>query len=350
MDAAALAARLLLAGVFLVAGVGKLADLPGFRGTLRGFGFGFGLGGRLARIGPVAPPIAEMAPAAALLVQPLAIWGAGGALVLLAIFTGAIVNALARGDAPDCGCFGALHSAPVGRRQVARNAVLAAPAVFVVVAGPGAAITATGVSAALALVLGVATCSLLALPLHLRRERRRLREELTTVRRIAAAAPPGLAVGALAPSFSVRGANGDRVSLDDLRSQGQPVALIFCAQGCGPCSALAPELPRWQAALAETLTIGLVGVHTYLRFEVAAAPTGAMVHEVYERDPELAAEADELNAVLAAYKLTATPSAVLVTPEGTIASATVDGRLAIEALIRLGASRRGAPGLQVAHG
>src|SRR4051794_12574140 len=246
MDAAVLVARLLLGGMFVVAGVGKLADLPGFRRAL----LGFGVGERLARLGAIALPIAELVTAVALFVQPSAIWGAAAALVLLAAFTGAIVNALARSEAPDCGCFGALHSAPVGRRQVARNAVLAAPAVFVVVAGPGAAITATGVSAALALVLGVATCSLLALALHLRRERRRLREELTTVRRIAAAAPPGLAVGALAPRFTVRGANGDRVSLEDLRSRGQPVALIFCAQGCGPCSALAPELPRWQAALA----------------------------------------------------------------------------------------------------
>ena len=113
---------------------------------------------------------------------------------------------------------------------------------------------------------------------------------------------------------------------------------------------MVPDLPRWQVALADTITIGLVGVHTYLRYEDAAAPTGASVQEVYARDPELAAEADELNAVLAEYRLTATPSAVLVTPEGTIASATVDGRLAIEALLRLAVIRRGVPGLQVAHG
>src|SRR4051794_17357546 len=120
MDAAVLVARLLLAGVFIVAGVGKLADLPGFTGTLRGFG----VDGRLARIGAVALPIAELATAAALLVQPWAIWGAAAALGLLLAFTGAIVNALARGDAPDCGCFGALQSAAVSRRQVVRNAVL----------------------------------------------------------------------------------------------------------------------------------------------------------------------------------------------------------------------------------
>jgi uncharacterized membrane protein YphA (DoxX/SURF4 family)/thiol-disulfide isomerase/thioredoxin len=346
MDAAILVARLLLAGVFIVAGVGKLADLPGFRDTLRGFR----VGERLARVGAVALPIAELAMAAALLAQPLAIWGAAAALLLLLAFTGAIVNALARGDAPDCGCFGTLQSAAVGRRQVIRNAVLAALAVFVATAGPGPAIVEHGASAAIALLLGAATCALLALALQLWRERGGLREQLTAARRIAAAVPPGLGVGAPAPSFSVRGANGDPVTLDDLRARGRPVALVFCAQGCGPCSALAPELPRWQAALAGTLTIGLVGVDTYLRYEEAAGPTGATVQEVYDRDPVLAEEADELNGVLAAYRLTATPSAVLVTPEGTIASATVDGRLAIEALIRLAVTRRGAPGLQVAHG
>src|SRR4051794_14150130 len=104
MDAAVLAARLLLAALFIVAGVGKLADLPGFRGTLRGFG----VGERLARIAAVALPLAELATAAALLLQPSAMWGAAAALVLLVVFTGGIVNALARGDAPDCGCFGTL--------------------------------------------------------------------------------------------------------------------------------------------------------------------------------------------------------------------------------------------------
>src|SRR4051794_10281902 len=127
MDAAVLVARLLLAGVFIVAGVGKLADLPGFRRTLRGFG----LGERLARIGAVALPIAELATAAALLVQPWATWGAAAALALLVAFTGALVNALARGDAPDCGCLGAFQSAAVSRRQVARNSGLAASAGFV---------------------------------------------------------------------------------------------------------------------------------------------------------------------------------------------------------------------------
>src|SRR3954454_4906046 len=140
MGTASLAVRLVLAGVFLVAGVGKLTDLPGFRETLRAFG----ASERLVPIGAVALPIAELATAAALLVQPLAIWGAAAALLLLTAFTGAIVNALARGDAPDCGWLGPLQSASVSRRQVVRNAVLGGLAVFVVATGPGTAIAQDG--------------------------------------------------------------------------------------------------------------------------------------------------------------------------------------------------------------
>src|SRR4051812_45326341 len=188
MDDAVLAARLLLAALFVLAGVGKLADLPGFRGTLRGFG----VGERPARIGAIALPIAELAVAAALVVQPWAMWGAAAALLLLVAFSGAILNALARGDAPDCGCFGALHSAPVGRRQVVRNVALAAPAVFVLAAGPGTAIAPGGAPATIALVLGASACSLLAFSLKLWREREHLREELKAARRTAARLPPGL--------------------------------------------------------------------------------------------------------------------------------------------------------------
>src|SRR3954454_20167776 len=227
MDAAVLVTRLLLAGVFVVAGVRKLADLPGFRATLRGFG----VGERLAGIGAVALPIAELATAVALLPRPSAIWGAAAALVLLVAFTGAVVKVLVRGEAPDCGCFGALHSAPVSRRQVARNAALAVPAVLVVAGGPGTAIVQDGVSAVIALLLGASTLALLVLSLQLWRQRGHRRQQLAGARQAAAAVPPALAVGAPAPSFSVRGANGDPLTLDGLRARGRPVALIFCAQG-----------------------------------------------------------------------------------------------------------------------
>src|SRR3954451_19159071 len=101
MAAAALVARLVLAGVFIAAGVGKLLDRRGSQRALREFG----VPARLTGFGALALPVAELATAAALLVQPSAPWGAVAALVLLAGFTVGIVNALARGRAPDCHCF-----------------------------------------------------------------------------------------------------------------------------------------------------------------------------------------------------------------------------------------------------
>src|SRR3954470_9878378 len=155
------ATTLLLAGVFVVAGTGKLLDLPGSQRALRGFG----VPAPLARLGGVALPIAERATAAALLFPPSATWGAAAALVLLVAFIAGIVNALARGKAPDCNCFGQLHSAPAGPGHVVRNAVLAGLAALVIVAGPGSAsdpgIAAGDASGVLALLLGASTLALL---------------------------------------------------------------------------------------------------------------------------------------------------------------------------------------------
>jgi uncharacterized membrane protein YphA (DoxX/SURF4 family) len=348
MDGAVLAARLILAAVLIAAGVGKLLDLPGSRRALSDFG----VPEPLARYGGAALPILELATAAALLIQPAARWGAVAALALLAAFTVGIARALAHGEAPDCHCFGAFHSAPAGPGQLVRNAVLAGLAGLVIVEAPVSSVRdvlgARGHPGALLLLVGVAT-ALLAASLELWRQRRHLRQQLVGARRIADAVPPGLPVGALAPGFAVRGANGDTVTLDDLRSPGRPVALVFGAPGCGPCSVLVPELPRWQETLADRLTIGPVGIDTYLRCEAAGAATGMSLQEIYEHDPVLAAESEELHALFASYRLKATPAAVLVTAEGTVASATVDGKLAIEGLIRIAASGRGAPGLQLAH-
>src|SRR3954454_20528678 len=102
------ATRLLLAGVLIAAGTGKLLDLHGSQRAVREFG----VPEPFARLGGVALPITEVATAAALLLQPSATWGAAAALVLFVAFIAGIVNALAHGKAPDCNCFGQLHSAP----------------------------------------------------------------------------------------------------------------------------------------------------------------------------------------------------------------------------------------------
>ena len=133
MDALLLSIRCLLAAVFIVAAIGKLLDLDGSHRAL----VEFGVPARLARLGAVLLPVAELAVAIALLFVPTARWGAVGALLLLLGFSAGVVRAISRGEAPDCHCFGQIHSEPAGRSTLIRNAVLAAAAALVVVAGPG---------------------------------------------------------------------------------------------------------------------------------------------------------------------------------------------------------------------
>jgi uncharacterized membrane protein YphA (DoxX/SURF4 family) len=127
MGAALLSLRLLLACVFVVAGLAKLADLAGSRRAA----VEFGVPERLAGVVGVGLPVCELAVAAALLVSVSARFGA---LVLLGVFVAGVSVALVRGTEADCHCFGQLHSAPVGWRTLARNVLLAAMAGFVVLA------------------------------------------------------------------------------------------------------------------------------------------------------------------------------------------------------------------------
>jgi uncharacterized membrane protein YphA (DoxX/SURF4 family) len=128
MDIALLIARLLLALIFIIAGVAKLADRKGSRQAI----IDFGLPASLATPLGILLPLAELAVAAALIPTTTAWWGAIGAFTLLFLFVAGISVNLARGHKPDCHCFGQLHSAPAGWATLMRNGVLAAVAAFIV--------------------------------------------------------------------------------------------------------------------------------------------------------------------------------------------------------------------------
>src|SRR5215210_7850679 len=127
MDTTLFIARLLLALVFLVAGVAKLADRTGSRQAVVDFGLPKFLAAPLG----VLLPLAELAVAVALIPASTAWWGALGALALLLLFVAGIGVNLARGRKPDCHCFGQLHSAPAGWSTLLRNGALAAVAALI---------------------------------------------------------------------------------------------------------------------------------------------------------------------------------------------------------------------------
>jgi peroxiredoxin/uncharacterized membrane protein YphA (DoxX/SURF4 family) len=332
-----LIARLLLALVFVVAGVAKLADPKGSRQAI----IDFGVPPTLTTPLGILLPLAELAVAVALIPASTAWWGAVGALVLLCVFVVGIGNSLARGRKPECHCFGQLHSAPAGGKTLARNAALAAVAGFVIWqgyhgAGPSAVgwLSSPSATRIAALILGLVVLGLLVggwwLLLQLVRQNGRLLSRIEALEgwRLASGDVPsangsakGLPVGAKAPGFELPGLDGERLTLDSLLASGKPVMLVFTNSGCGPCTEMLPEIARWQEDHAETLTISLIS---------GGEPeeNRAKISEHGLRDVLL-----EDGGVSDEYEVHGTPSAVLVRPDGTIGSSIAEGEEAIGALV-----------------
>jgi peroxiredoxin len=335
-----LIARLGLAAIFVAAAVGKLLDPAGSRDAM----VGFGVPASLARPFALMLPLMELAIAALLLPVATAWWGSLGALALLAAFVAAIGVNMARGKAPDCHCFGQLHSEPVGWPTLARNGVFAAVAVTIAVWGrsdPGPSVTGwlgplSNAERAL-LVAGVLVVLALVvqgwLLVQLMRQNGRLLlrvEALETgaaagpaagaVPAVPRARPSGLPVGAPAPGFALSGIYGEKLTLDALRAPGTPVMLVFADPGCGPCNALMPEIGEWQRR-ADGPRVVVISRGS-IEANRAKGTEHALITVLLQADYEVAT----------AYQVAGTPSAVLVNPDATIGSALAQGPDAIRRL------------------
>jgi uncharacterized membrane protein YphA (DoxX/SURF4 family) len=131
MQTALLLARLLLAVVFATAAVAKLVAPERTAETLADF--------RIPRPGipfaTYALPLAELAIAVLLIPDATAAAAALAAAVLLAAFSTAITQVLARGEEVGCNCFGVVTFRPVDRATLARDVALFALAAFVAIGG-----------------------------------------------------------------------------------------------------------------------------------------------------------------------------------------------------------------------
>jgi uncharacterized membrane protein YphA (DoxX/SURF4 family)/thiol-disulfide isomerase/thioredoxin len=321
MGVALVSIRIVLAAVFALAAVGKLIDLAGSRRAMEEFGLPSGP----ARVAGVGLPALELAVAAGLLIDATARYAAALGLVLLLAFIAGIVRVTSQGRAPDCHCFGQLHSEPAGPSAIVRNVLLAALAGTVVVAGAGAAIPGglahlDGAQVALAVVVAVAILLALATA-TLWGERRRLRGELEVA--LAAGQRPGLPRGALAPDFELLPVRGTAASLSDLMSSDRAAVLVFVSTTCPACVQLLPVLARWQQSLAGTVTLATVfsgGPWEIQRLSEQHGLSTVLAEEVGETTLEL-------------YRLRATPSAVMVV-DGRIDGGPAEGAPAIESMIR----------------
>ena len=324
-------ARLALAAVFAVAGVAKASDRAGTRSALRAFGAPARLAGPLALL----LPLAELAVAALLLPASTAATGAAGALVLLVIFCGAIAYNLAQGRAPDCRCFGQLHSAPASWKTLVRNGVLAAVAAYALVAslsgiqpGPLAWIGELDNARSVALALGFAVAlgigGGIAAVLALLRGYGRVLVRLERVER--ALAQAGLDVGELQESPQLGLAPGTPVppvpELEPLLALGFPLLLLFTNPNCASCKSLLSKAARWQRDHGSTLTVALASEGTAEQVHREAAEFG-LRHVIVDSGLHL----------YEAFHANGTPSAIVIAANRTIGSWVVSGADGIEALV-----------------
>lgn len=345
-----LSARLLLCAVFLVAGLAKLADLAGSRQAMRGFG----VPEKLANIFGLLLPVGELAVALALVIPVTAWFGAMGALALLLIFVAGIGYNLAQGRTPDCHCFGQLHSAPAGWSTLIRNLVLASIAGLVVGYGrntvaPGAmeVLAQTTLTQRVEVFLGALLLVTLVgegwLLMQMMTQQGRLLLRIEALEtRLGLAAPAqsaaplmGLAVGTPAPAFNLSGLHGETMTLEALRARGKPIVLLFTDPGCGPCTALLPEVSQWQRDHVAKMNVALVSRGTVEANRVKVTKPG-VTNVLLQNDREVAQ----------AYQAHGTPSAVLVRQDGTIGTPLAQGADAIRALIATTVSSNGAAVVQ----
>jgi peroxiredoxin/uncharacterized membrane protein YphA (DoxX/SURF4 family) len=350
MDVLLLAARLILAAVFVVSGISKLFDLSGSQAAMRSFG----VPERLTRAGGIVLPIAELVIAVLLIPAATAAWGALLALILLVVFVAGISYSLSRGRKFDCHCFGQLTTSEIGLPTLIRNGVLAVLAAFVAYSGfvngnPGLALTDVfgDLSAFewIMLVIGVILLAAVAgvswLLVHLLGQNGRLLVRLDRIESALEDADieiadddeddeddedeeeEGLAFGAPAPAFSLSGLYGETMTLDALRSAEKPVLLLFTDPSCGPCNAMMGDVGKWQRDLSEKLTLAVI-TRGSLEDNRNKAKQHNLTHVLMQKDNEVAD----------AYQTYGTPTAVMVWPDGTIGSAAVGGAQEIRTLVK----------------
>jgi peroxiredoxin len=139
----------------------------------------------------------------------------------------------------------------------------------------------------------------------------------------------GLPVGSEAPDFSLSGLHGETLTLNALCSSDTPVMMLFTDPACGPCNAMLPDVRRWQEEHAQKLTLVLIS-----RGEVEENKTKASEHGLsnvlLQKDWE----------VSESYEVRGTPSAVLISPDGKVATRVAGGAEGIKGLLSYAVGER----------
>lgn len=328
MDVLALIGRFALAAAFVMAALGKLSDRDGSRRAVQRFGVPAAFAGGVG----VGLPLVELAIAGGLVVRASAALAAIAAASLLVLFCAGILRLLARGEQPDCHCFGAIGSAPVGRGTLVRNLVLLGLAGFVAVAtwnGAGAGISGVVIDpGAAALVLGVVVVLNVAFSWQLFQQNGRLLErvsDLEAARQRSVDDGDSLAVGDPAPAFALPDLDGRTVSLGDLLRGGRGAVLVFTDPACGSCNPLLPALGRIRQE--HETPVAVISRGPWADNHAKAQEHG-IAPLLLQEDFEVAER----------YRVFGLPGAVLVDAAGRIASPRAAGAQAVGELLEAAAA------------
>jgi len=268
MDLLILIIRLALAAIFVTAGVAKFADLRGSEKAFKDFGVPAGL----ALPSSIALSVFEITVAAAFLFTRSSWFASLGAGALLALFIGQMVYQRAKGNAPDCHCFGQLHSEPVSMKSIARNAVFLALAAVPIVSGPtGQGLAVQSVTLEMMpTLLGTLIVVMLGGALLYLRKLIIGQGELKKRIELLALFEPGerpldnehavdlqvaLPIGSHIPDFELRSTTGEIVSLSSIKAAGRPVLFFFVSPTCEPCRVLLPNFIEWRQTLSDRLDV-----------------------------------------------------------------------------------------------
>ncbi|MFN2499035.1 MAG: MauE/DoxX family redox-associated membrane protein [Pyrinomonadaceae bacterium] len=296
-----------LSVVFSLAGITKLMDQAGTREAVKNFGAPAGSVPGVALI----LPFIELAIAIGLLFSQTAAVSAGAGFLLLGVFIVAISVNLARGQRHDCHCFGQLYSRPLGWPTLVRNILFALGAAFVfwqttIATSANTVSTLAALSTGGWSLLTAAVAVSVAMFIYLQyRHRKAL---------AARVGPEGLPIDTIAPDFELPAYHGGTKSLAQLLDHGKPLLLLFTNPHCAPCVVLFKEIREWQDAHQERLTIALISRGTIKENFVNVARNN-LGEVLLQKEREIGEK----------YGGLMTPTGVVVSPDGRIASRVAAG-------------------------
>ncbi len=336
MEILLLIIRLFLFGIFALAAVGKILDREGSENSIESFGV------PKAFISPFATilPIAEIAIAFSLLFVEISWYGSIAGALLLGVFIAGMLYQISQGKAPNCHCFGELSDSKVGVSSVVRNIVFALATIYLIVSGRNFQGLPIGNNAAeilqssllLSLVVGLIVLISYAARLQANQKILLRNAELDLViagqtkqveRQSAGNPVDALPIGAPFPDFIIENVAGDKITSGSVLAAKKFVLYLFFGTSCRACRAMVNETAEFVQKHSGDLQVIIVshgkGEDNIEKFGEANASAILL-----QDSRELALS---VNAKW-------TPTAILVRPDGIIASQATVGDQAIRDLMR----------------